>query len=57
MRRLDSLREEAKERLAAAAQNALRQPVVRVYDRNAPSAEPRPEFVRRPAREIERVRT
>jgi len=56
MRKLDSLREEAKERLVAAAQNALRQPVVRVYDRNAPSAEIRPEFVRRPTREIERVR-
>lgn len=56
VRKLETMREEAKERLTEAARNAERQPLVKVYDRDAPRSEVRPEVVRETARENERAR-
>ena len=56
VRQMESLREEAKSRLAELAQNTDRQPLVKVYDRNAPRSEPRSEIVRESARNSERAR-
>ncbi|PLX76760.1 MAG: hypothetical protein C0607_03605 [Azoarcus sp.] len=56
VRKLETMREEAKERVTEAARNAERQPLVKVYDRDAPRSEVRPEIVRETARENERAR-
>lgn len=57
IRNLDSLRAQSRERLAAAAQSADKQPVVNVYDRDAPRTDKRPEVNRDRGRDAERVRT
>lgn len=54
--RLENVREEVKQRLTEAAQATERQPLVKVYDRNAQRAEPRVEVVREPVRDPERAR-
>ena len=46
VRRLETVREEVKEKLAEAARNADRQPLVKVYDRDAERTTARPEVVR-----------
>ena len=55
VRRLETMREETKERLTEAARNADRQPLLKVYDRVAPRFEVRPDIVRETARENERA--
>jgi len=57
IRNLDSLRAQSRERLAAAADSAEKQPVVNVYDRDAPRADKRPDVNRDRGRDAERVRT
>ncbi|RUR71883.1 hypothetical protein EJP67_33035 [Variovorax guangxiensis] len=54
--RLENVREEVKHRLTEAARTTERQPLVKVYDRNAQRAEPTVEVVREPARNPERAR-
>ncbi|CAH0356066.1 LPD7 domain-containing protein [Aquabacterium sp. CECT 9606] len=56
VRQLESLREEAKERVLDASSKAELQPLVKVYDRDAPRSEARAEPTREPARENERAR-
>ena len=46
VRRLETVREEVKEKLAEAARKADRQPLVKVYDRDAKRTTTRPEVVR-----------
>lgn len=46
VRRLETVREEVKEKLAEAARKADRQPLVKVYDRDAERTTARPEVVR-----------
>lgn len=57
VRPLDAVRDEAKERLLEAASKGDRQPLFKVYDRDAARAEERPEPVREPVRENERARS
>lgn len=52
--KLDKVREEAKERLSEAARNTERQPVVNVYDRNAPRSVEREVVIREPAKDRQR---
>jgi hypothetical protein len=55
--RLDKVRDEVRKELRAAADRTdARQPLVKVYDRNAPREELRPEVVRKHARSKERSR-
>lgn len=55
--RLDKVRDEVRKELTAAADRTdARQPLVKVYDRNAPREELRPEVVREHARSKERSR-
>lgn len=56
VRQLDAVRDEAKERLAQVEHRGNRQPVVKLYDRDAPRAEPRLERSREPTRRNERSR-
>lgn len=57
VRPLEAVRDEAKERLLEAASKGDRQPLIKVYDRDAARAEERPEPVREPVRENERARS
>lgn len=58
VRRLETLREEVKERLTEAARNADRQPLIKVYDRDAQRTQVRPDIVRNePSKESERARS
>ena len=55
--RLDSVREEVAQRLAEAARATdNRQPILKVYDRNAPREQARPEVNREASRRAERTR-
>jgi putative DNA primase/helicase len=56
MRRLEAIREEARERLEEAAGRAERQPLVKVYDRDAQRSEQRTQVVRQQERDTERAR-
>lgn len=55
-RRLDALREEVKDRAQDAAKRSGDQPILKVYDREAPRAIKPPEVTREPSRQGERVR-
>ena len=55
--RLDSLREEVRSALTEAARKTeTRQPLIKVYDRNAAREQPRPEPAREHSRPVERTR-
>lgn len=56
VRKLETVREEVKERLAQAANRGDRQPLLKVYDRDAQRSEQRPEPLRDQRRENERAR-
>ena len=55
--RLDSLREEVRSALTEAARKTeTRQPLIKVYDRDAAREQPRPDLVREQSRRVERTR-
>lgn len=56
VRRLETVREEVQEKLAEAARKTDRQPLVKVYDRDAKRAVERPDVVREEPRENDRAR-
>ncbi len=56
LRRLDSLRDEVREKVGDASRKADVEPLVRVYDRHAMRSEFRPEIVRETTRTAERSR-